>query len=187
MWFFFHLVVVLVCLDWPHQNEINVFPFEGGNSNRINSLHSSWFDSVVVWRSSLKGGVIPAQLQCGLKCKVPLALPVLLKGPDQGKEINAGKQSLPGRKVLCQMGVKSCRRKVNSDVPTDFREASRELALLGLFGLPAPSLRHWGKPGYCHGVLLGHHNESFDFWTLPVTSIHWVAGIELGPVADSSG
>lgn len=118
--------MVLVCLDWPHQNEINVFPFEGGNSNRINSLHSLWFDSVVVLRSSLKGGVIPAQLQCGLKCKVPLGLPVLLKGPEQGKEINAGKQSLSGRKVLCQMGVKSCRRKVNSDVPTDFREASRE-------------------------------------------------------------
>lgn len=73
-----------------------------------------------------QGGVIPAQLQCGLKCKVPLGLAFVLKGPEQGKEFNAGKQSLSGTKVLCHMGVKSCCRRVNGDVPTDCREASRE-------------------------------------------------------------
>lgn len=51
-----------------------------------------------------KGGVIAVELNVDLKCKLPFALALSLKGPEDGKGINAVKQSLSGTKMLLFYG-----------------------------------------------------------------------------------
>lgn len=62
-----------------------------------------------------------------LKCKLSFGLPVLLKGPEEEKGINAVKQSLSGAKMPLLEGceVLPFGKSVPTDVPTALREASR--------------------------------------------------------------